>query len=92
MKGLESTVAILVATAVAITVGAGFRTASGEPPWERALNIRSEALNEKYGLGEVRRTAGTGQPSWLRALMIRSEALNEMHGLGRHSRTLASKR
>lgn len=46
---------------------------AAEPDWMRALRIRSEALNRRYGLD------GDG---WLRALRIRSEELNRTaHGL-----------
>jgi hypothetical protein len=48
----------------------------GQPPesqWQKALEARSEALNEKYGLGESPTN---------RALRLRGEALNEKFGLG----------
>ena len=45
---------------------------AAEPDWMRALRIRSEALNRRYGLGG---------DEWLRALRIRSEELNRTaHG------------
>jgi hypothetical protein len=45
---------------------------AAEPDWMRALRIRSEALNRRYGLGG---------DEWLRALRIRSEGLNRTaHG------------
>jgi hypothetical protein len=48
-----------------------------EPTWERALWIRSDALNQRYGLGEYRHeAAATAEPSWKRALRIRGEAIN----------------
>ena len=40
-----------------------------------ALEVRSQALNDAYGLGER-------EPAWLRALRIRSEGLNRLYGLG----------
>jgi hypothetical protein len=48
----------------------------------QALMLRSQALNEKYGLG----AAAAGKPaamSWpeYRALMLRSRALNQKYGL-----------
>ena len=45
---------------------------AAEPDWMRALRIRSEALNRRYGLGG---------DEWLRALRLRSEELNRSaHG------------
>jgi hypothetical protein len=45
---------------------------TAEPDWMRALRIRSEALNRRYGLGG---------DEWLRALRLRSEELNRSaHG------------
>ena len=51
-----------------------------EPTWKRALWIRSDALNQRYGLGEYSRGAApTAEPSWRRALRIRGEAMNRTH-------------
>ena len=51
----------------------------------RALMLRSEALNQKYRLGEWKGVpAGMTIPQY-RALMIRSEALNKKYGLGNRS-------
>jgi hypothetical protein len=48
-----------------------------EPTWKRALWIRSDALNQRYGLGEYSQEAApTAEPSWRRALRIRGEAIN----------------
>jgi hypothetical protein len=48
-----------------------------EPTWKRALSIRSDALNQRYGLGEYsQEAAATAEPSWRRALRIRGEAIN----------------
>jgi hypothetical protein len=48
-----------------------------EPTWKRALWIRSDALNQRYGLGEyIQEAAPTAEPSWRRALRIRGEAIN----------------
>ena len=57
----------------------------------RALMIRSQALNERYGLGY-----GTSKPAGMtwaefRALMLRSKALDAKYGLG-GSRVVASPR
>ena len=48
----------------------------------RALTLRSEALNEKYGLGKWANKPPAMSPAEYRALMLRSEALNEKYGLG----------
>ncbi len=47
------------------------------PQWQQALELRSEALNQQYGLGDY-------DPA-LTALALRSEALNQQHGLGEHA-------
>jgi hypothetical protein len=46
----------------------------------RALMLRSEALNQKYGLGP-QRAVPQGMTAAERALMLRSEALNKRYGL-----------
>jgi hypothetical protein len=90
MNGLRLGISILVVAAIAITIGAGVTGAVEDPAWEKALMARSEALNEKHGLGDTRTVASTGTPQWHRALRIRSEALNERYGLGRYARNPAS--
>ena len=44
--------------------------------------IRSEALNDTYGLGWPARKSELMTAAEFRALMLRSEALNQEHGLG----------
>ena len=51
----------------------------------RALTIRSNALNEKYRLGEWKNVPQGMTPAEYRALMIRGEALNKQYGLGKWS-------
>jgi hypothetical protein len=73
--------------AVALELGSGQRLAvQGMTPDEyRALMLRSEALNQKYGLGgssSQRRAVQGMTPDEYRALIIRSEALNQKYGLG----------
>ena len=74
--------------AVALELGSGQRLAvQGMTPDEyRALMLRSEALNQKYGLGgigSVTRVKPQGMtPDEYRALMLRSEGLNQKYGLG----------
>ena len=55
----------------------------------RALVLRSEALNQKYRLGEWKGVPrGMNLPEY-RALVTRSEALNKQYGLGRWSTSAA---
>jgi hypothetical protein len=73
--------------AVALELGSGQRLAvQGITRDEyRALMIRSEALNQRYGLGGHSRQPRTVQgmtPDEYRALMVRSQALNQKYGLG----------
>jgi mannitol/fructose-specific phosphotransferase system IIA component len=44
--------------------------------------LRSEALNQKYGLGQQRAVPHGTIAAAYRALMLRSEALNQKYGLG----------
>ncbi|HEU0335731.1 MAG TPA: hypothetical protein VFR43_04210 [Gaiellaceae bacterium] len=48
---------------------------TGEPAWLRALNARSEAMNEYYA-------GQSAKPAWLKALEARSEAMNAYYGAG----------
>ena len=48
---------------------------TSEPAWLRALNARSEAMNEYYA-------SENAKPAWLKALEARSEAMNEFYGAG----------
>ena len=78
---------ILVASAIVAMVGTGAALSGGGEQWRKALEARSEALNEQYGLGAYAPvTAGsdaaTSEPAWVRALRLRSEALNRQYGLG----------
>jgi hypothetical protein len=58
----------------------------------RALMLRSEALNEKYGLGaSAAKPAAMTWPEY-RALMLRSKALNAKYGLGGSHATAAPRR
>jgi hypothetical protein len=71
---------LLVASAILALVGSGAAVSSGggDQQWREALEARSQALNEQYGLGVV----ATSEPSWMSALRLRSEALNRQYGLG----------
>ena len=46
------------------------------PTWQRALQLRSEALDRQYGPTSV-------TPTWQKALQFRSEALDRQYGLGK---------
>jgi hypothetical protein len=49
----------------------------------RSLMLRSEALNQKYGLSPQRAVPQGMTAAEYRALMLRSEALNQKYGLGK---------
>jgi hypothetical protein len=95
MFGKRVSISTSVATVLAVSVtmiGAGAAIAgSTEPPaWQKGLHARSEALNQKYGLGDrasaplsASSVSSVRQPDWLRALQLRSEAMNRRYGLGR---------
>ena len=57
----------------------------------RALVIRSDALNQKYGLGEWKGVPQGMTPAEHRALVIRSEALNKQYGLGKWSKSATAR-
>ena len=69
--------AVMTAAVLAGTSQAAAPDRATEPSWMRALWIRSDALNQRYGLGEYNHEAApTAEPSWKRALRIRGEAMN----------------
>ena len=71
----------------AVAIGAGAGMTNDTPPWLKAINARSEALNERYGLGDhaQRRVLGNPSPDWLKALMARSDGMNRRYGLGKYA-------
>jgi hypothetical protein len=81
-------IAAVLATVSALTALAGVAQAgTSRPPSMskaeyRALMLRSEALNERYGLGPQRAVPQGMTAAAHRALRLRSEALNERYGLG----------
>jgi hypothetical protein len=81
-------IAAVFATVSALAALAGVAQAGTSRPSSmskaeyRALMLRSEALNRKYGLGS-QRAVRQGMTAADRALMLRSEALNQKHGLGK---------
>jgi hypothetical protein len=82
-------IAAVLATVSALTALAGVAQAgTSRPPSMskaeyRALMLRSEALNQKYGLGPQRAVPQGMTAAEHRALMLRSEALNQEYGLGK---------
>jgi hypothetical protein len=90
---------VLVVLAIAIGANAGAALASQPPDWQKALNVRSQALDHrykldryaatlarKYHLGSTRTSASAGAPDWLKALVVRSDALDRAYGLGAYAR------
>ena len=88
MKAHRFGIALVAVASVATAIGAGAPVTGNTPPWLRALNERSEALNQQYGLGDhaERRQLGAPGPDWLVALNARSEAMNRYYGLGEYAR------
>jgi hypothetical protein len=57
-------------------------TAAAVPGWRVALDARSAALNQRYGLGGAAQgPAATSSPEWYTALMVRSAALNRKYAV-----------
>jgi len=58
MKGHRLVITFVAVALVAALIGAGAAATRGTPDWLDALNARSAALNERYGLGDdaARRT------------------------------------
>ena len=81
-------IAAVLATVSALTALAGVAQAGTRPPSMskaeyRALMLRGEALDQRYGLGPQRAVSQGMAAAAYRALMLRSEALNERYGLGK---------
>jgi hypothetical protein len=82
-------IAAVLATVSALAALAGVAQAgTSRPPSMskaeyRALMLRSEALNQKYGLGLQGAVPQGMTAAEYRALMLRSEALNQKYGLGK---------
>jgi len=88
--GKKLVLAIVIVVAVTISAVAlaaeTARTDGVEPGWQKALAIRSDALNRKYHLdSSERHVAANPAPVWAQALAIRSEALNRKYHLGKHA-------
>ena len=91
MKAHRLVIVFAAVASVAALIGAGAAATDGTPDWLDALNARSAALNERYGLGDDarRRTLGAPGPDWLQALTARSDAMNREYGLGQYTRQTA---
>ena len=82
-------IAAVLATVSVLTALVGVAQAgTSKPPSMskaeyRALMLRSEALNQKYGLGPQRAVPQGMTAAEYRALMLRSEALDQKYGLGK---------
>ena len=82
-------IAAVLAAVSALTALAGAAQAgTSRPPSMsqaeyRALMLRGEALNQKYGLGPERAVPEGMTGAQYRALMLRGEALNHEYGLGK---------
>jgi hypothetical protein len=81
-------IAAVLATVSALTALAGVAHAQTSRPPNmpqaeyRALMLRSEALNQAYGLGPQSAVPQGMTTAEYRALMLRSEGLNQKYGLG----------
>jgi hypothetical protein len=68
---------------------AGTHAASAAiPAWQVGLELRSEALNRRYGLGQFTLSASSADTklAWQRALFLHSDALNRMYRLGAYAK------
>ena len=86
MKAHRFGITIIAVASIAGVLGAGAGITGNTPPWLDALNARSQALNDKHGLGSGRRELGAPGPGWLETLHARSVALNRQYGLGDYAR------
>jgi hypothetical protein len=84
-------IAAVLATVSALTALAGVAQAGTSRPSSmskaefRALMLRSEALNQKYGLGAQGAVPQGVTAAEYRALMLRSQALNTRYGLDKQT-------
>jgi hypothetical protein len=87
--GIVVVLAGLVA-GVAFAATAVGSTSSETPAWEKAIMVRSDALNRRYKLGKYAgtrtKTARQAEmPAWEKAIMARSDALNRRYKLGKYA-------
>ena len=86
MKAQRFGIMVVAVASISGVLGAGVAVTGNTPPWLNALDTRSEALNEKHGLGVERRALGSPGPGWSDALHARSDAMNRYYGLGKYAR------
>ena len=88
MKAHRFGITIVAVASVATAIGAGAATTGNTPPWLKALNERSEALNREYGWATTHSVGSSAHPARTgsRALEARSEAMNRYYGLGEYAR------
>ena len=91
-KHIHRVAALLTAVAALAFFAGSVQAANSRPAGMtkdayRALMLRSEALNERYGLGKWAGRPPSMSPAAYRALMLRSEALNRRYGLDRTSQS-----
>ena len=86
MKAKRFGITLIAVASIATVVGVGIGTTGSTPPWLAALEARSQALNDKHGLGVERRALGAPGPGWQATLHARSDAMNRQYGLGQYAR------
>ena len=86
---IAATIAAILATTAPLATAATTVRHQHEPAWERALFLRSRALDGQYRLGSFRPlarglhlTPTQRDAQWLRALQLRSQALDRVNHLG----------
>jgi hypothetical protein len=59
------------------------------PAWRVGLEVRSEALNRRYRLGQyaLSPSSAGADAAWERGLFLRSDALNRLYGLGAYAKS-----
>ena len=88
MIGKRLFVSIVAALVVTTGILVADARSSNNADWEAALAVRSQELNERYGLAEAQpRERGGADAAWMKALMTRSRALNRKYGLGQFAPT-----
>jgi hypothetical protein len=85
----------LVVGVVVLVVAFGVTTAvahsGGEPAWQRALMLRSAALDQRYvHPARLQRQVSSPEPGWLVALKLRSVGLDRRYGLVDERRSQAA--
>jgi hypothetical protein len=96
IRSTSQSIAAVVVAIAALTALTGVAQAATSKPAQmskaeyRALMLRSEALNEKYQLGDWKGAPTGMTAAAYRALVLRSEAMNKHYGLGKWSASAAT--